>query len=246
MGAVLDAAKLRDDVRGMWKMGFFADVTVLGAIEPGGGVSLTFAVKEKPSIRKVLISGNDGLGLDKINEVIDLQLDTILDIGKVKKNREKIADLYVEKGYYLATVDYEVKPVNESEVDVFFVCDERAKVEIRSVDFIGNTAFTDDELRNVIATRRAGALSFMNDTGTFNQEAFDRDLLIVSAHYWDRGYANVKLGNPELRLSRDKRYMYISIPIDEGPVFTIGRIDYKGDLIGDAAAQAKRMSIKSR
>jgi outer membrane protein insertion porin family len=245
VGAVLDIAKLRDDVRGMWKMGFFADINVLGEIQPGGGVALTFAVKEKPSVRKVLISGNDGLGLDKINEVMDLQLDTILDIGKVKKNREKIADLYVEKGYYLATVDYEIKPINETEVDVYFVCDERAKVEIRAVDFIGNTAFTDDELRNIIATRRAGALSFMNDTGTFNQEAFERDLLIISAHYWDRGYANVKLGNPELRLSRDKRYMYISIPVDEGPVFTIGKIGYKGDLIGDAAAQGKRMSIKS-
>ena len=50
--------------------------------------------------------------------MLDLQLDSIVDIAKVKKNRDKIADLYVEKGFYLATVDYEVKPVNEAEVDV--------------------------------------------------------------------------------------------------------------------------------
>jgi len=88
--------------------------------------------------RKVLIAGHSELGLDKINEVIDLELDAIVDISKVKKNREKIADLYVQKGYYLATVDWEVKSVNEAEVDVWFKIDEKAKVKIREVQFIGN------------------------------------------------------------------------------------------------------------
>ena len=167
--------------------------------------------------------------------MIDLELDAIVDISKVKKNREKIADLYVQKGYYLATVDWEVKSVNEAEVDVWFKIDEKAKVKIREVQFIGNNNITDDELRNAISTRRADALSFLNDSGTYSQEAFERDLLLVSAHYWDRGYANVKVGTPQLRLSRDKQYMYLSIPVDEGPVFTIGSVNFKGDLIGSAA-----------
>ena len=86
-GTLFDAAKLREDIRAMWKMGFFADVNVEAEIGAAGGVTLTFAVKEKPSIRKVLVAGNHELGLDKINEVIDLELDTIVDIAKIKKNR---------------------------------------------------------------------------------------------------------------------------------------------------------------
>ena len=74
----------------------------------------------------------------------------------------------------------------------------------------------------------------------YSQEAFERDLLLVSAHYWDHGYANVKVGTPQLRLSRDKQYMYLSIPIDEGPVFTIGTVNFKGDLIGTAADNLKQ------
>jgi outer membrane protein insertion porin family len=243
-GALVDLAKLREDVRSMWKMGFFSDVIVEGEVAPGGGLILTFAVKEKPSIRKVLVSGNDELELEKINEVIDLELDAIVDIAKVKKNRQKIADLYTDKGFYLASVDYEVKPANEAEVDVWFMVDEKAKVQIRDVQFIGNKDIPDDELRSIIATQREGALSFLNDAGTYNQEAFDRDLIIVSAHYWDRGYANVKIGTPALRLSRDKRYMYLSIPIDEGPVFTVSKIDFKGDLIGDTAVHTKKLRIR--
>ncbi|MBL0213677.1 MAG: outer membrane protein assembly factor BamA [Myxococcales bacterium] len=243
-GTLLDAAKLREDLRAMWKMGFFADIDVEAEVSSLGGVTLTFAVKEKPSIRKVLIAGNSELGLDKINEVIDLELDAIVDVTKVKKNREKIADLYVQKGFYLATVDYEVKPVNESEVDVWFTVDEKAKVKIREVQFIGNASISDDELRGAIATRRQDALSFLNDSGTYSQEAFERDLLLVSAHYWDRGYANVKVGTPQLRLSRDKQFMYLSIPVDEGPVFSIGAVNFKGDLIGTAQANLEKIKMR--
>ncbi|MBS1123239.1 MAG: outer membrane protein assembly complex, YaeT protein [Deltaproteobacteria bacterium] len=243
-GTLLDAAKLREDLRAMWKMGFFADIDVEAEIAPSGGVTLTFAVKEKPAIRKVLIAGQSELGLDKINDVIDLELDAIVDISKVKKNREKIADLYVQKGFYLATVDYEIKPVNEAEVDVYFKVDEKAKVKIRDVQFIGNNTIDDDELRASISTRRQDAMGFLNDSGTYSQEAFDRDLLLVSAHYWDRGYANVKVGTPQLRLSRDKQYMYLSIPVDEGPVFTIGTVNFKGDLIGTTGKNLERITIR--
>lgn len=244
-GTLLDATKLREDLRSMWKLGFFADIDVEAEVSAGGGVVLTFAVKEKPSIRKVLIAGNSDLGLDKINEVLDLELDTIVDITKVKKNRDKVAELYVQKGFYLATVDWEVKPVNESEVDVWLTVDEKAKVKIREVQFIGNTAITDAELRGAISTRRQDAMSFLNDSGTYSQEAFERDLLMVSAYYWDRGYANVKVGTPQLRLSRDKQFMYLSIPVDEGPVFTIGQVTFKGDLIGSAADNANRVKLRA-
>jgi len=244
VGATIDGNKLRDDIRAMWKMGFFSDVTVEAEIGPGGGAIITFAVKEKPSVRKVLVDGAKDLGLDKINEVIDLERDAILDVAKVKQNREKIADLYVQKGYYLAAVDYEIKPVNEAEVDVWFTVDERAKVEIRDVQFIGNKAVSDDTLRELIATRKGGALSFLSESGTFSEEAFERDLVIISAYYWDHGFAAVKLGTPQLRLSRDKRYMYLSIPIDEGPVFTIGEIKFKGKLVGDEALH--RAKIRAR
>ena len=243
-GTLYDASKLREDLRAMWKMNFFADVQVEAEKQANGSLILTFAVKEKPSIRKVLISGNHELELSKVNEVIDLELDTIVDIGKIKKNREKIADQYVQKGFYLATVDYEIKPINDTEVDVWFNIDEKAKVKIRDVEFIGNATISDDELRGAIGTRRADVLSFLNDSGTYSQEAFERDLILISAHYWDRGYANVKVGTPQLRLSRDKQYMYLSIPIDEGPIFSIASVSFKGDLIGSPAENLKKVLIR--
>ncbi|MEZ4402182.1 MAG: outer membrane protein assembly factor BamA [Kofleriaceae bacterium] len=241
VGAVIEPAKVRDDVRAMWKMGFFSDIVVEAELAPGGGAILTFAVKEKPSVRKILIDGAHELELDKINEEVTLERDAILDVTKVKDNRDKIAALYNKKGYYLASVDYEIKPVNEAEVDVWYTIHERAKIQIRGVDFIGNKAIPDAELRGYIATRTGGALSFLSDSGTFNESDFERDLVILTAHYWDQGYAAVKIGTPRLQLSRDKKYMYVAIPIDEGPVFHYSDIKFKGSLIGDEAVHKQKL-----
>ena len=244
VGAKLDLNKVREDIRAMWKMGFFADITVEAEPSAKGGVVVIFAVREKPSVRKILISGNDGVDLEKINDVLDLKRDGILNITKIKENRAKINNLYVEEGYYLASVDYEVTTVNESEVDVVFIIDEASKVEIREVSFIGNEKIPDTELRSIIQTSKGGALSFLSSGGVYQEEMFERDLLMITAYYYDRGFINVKIGLPQIRLSRDKKYMYLSIPIDEGPVFEVGSIDFKGDMIGEKSAYYSRLTIK--
>src|SRR5690606_12822546 len=109
VGAVLTPETVRADLRALWQMGFFEDIRVEAEPADESGVVLIFAVDEKPSIRKVLVSGNDEIAIDKINEVLDLKREAILDIGKVKANRTKILDLYREKGYYLASVDYDIR-----------------------------------------------------------------------------------------------------------------------------------------
>lgn len=242
---VLEAARLRSDIRSMWKMGFFKDIKVEGEVTATGGVILTFTLAEKASIRKVLVSGNDELDIEKINEVLDLKRDAIVDITKIKRNRDKIRDLYIEKGYYLASVDYDVRTANEAEVDVWFLVKERSKVEIRDVSFIGNKSIPDGDLRNIIGTKKGGALAFLSDGGIYQEELFERDLLIITAHYYDRGHINVKLGTPQIRLSRDKRYMYLSIPIDEGPVFQIGEVKFKGKMDDKEQAFFKKLGIKA-
>lgn len=243
-GAPLALDKIRADIRSLWTLGLFEDVRVLAAPSGDDAVIITFVVEEKPSVRKVLISGNDELSLEDINKVIDLQRDAILDVAKIKKNREKIHDLYVDEGFYLAEVEYEVRPVNEAEVDVWFLIDESSKVEIREISFIGNRKVSDETLHSITTTKEGGYFSFISDSGVFKQEEFERDLLLILAYYYDHGFIRAKVGTPKVRLSRDKRYMYLSIPIDEGPVFRIGEIDFQGDIIGDKSDYYELLSIE--
>src|SRR6185295_15949523 len=143
-------------------------------------------------------------------------------------------ELYVEKGFYMAEVTYELKRNSPSEVDVWFRVRENAKVEVRRVNFVGNHAIADGELREVILTHE----------GTYREDVFQRDLLLLQAHYWDRGYVQVKVGTPLIELSPDKQSMYITISIDEGPQYRLGKIDIRGDLLESKEFFLKKVSVK--
>jgi outer membrane protein insertion porin family len=227
----------------VWKLGFFEDIQVEINEDAKGRAELVFVVREKPVIRKIYVSGAHEVGLDKINEVLDIKRDTIIDLAKVKRNVEKVKDLYVEKGYYLAEVGYDIQRKDENHVDLYFNVDEHAKVEVRQIRFLGNQHLTSDELKSAMGTQEGGWLSFLTSTGTYREDAFDRDVLLITAYYYDHGYINVKLGRPEIELSADKRYLYITIPIEEGEPFKIGKIDFKGDLLLPKDEYFHRMSV---
>jgi outer membrane protein insertion porin family len=234
---------LRDDVRTIWKMGFFEDVQV-ESTESKAGLVIVFVLKEKPAINKIYVAGNDEVSLSKINEILDVKKEQILDPSKLKKNVEKIKELYVEKGFYMAEVTYELKRNSPSEVDVWFRVHENAKVEVRRVNFVGNRAISDDELREVILTHEGNILSIVTQAGTYREDVFQRDLLLLQAHYWDRGYVQVKVGTPLIELSPDKQSMYITISIEEGPQYRLGAIDIRGDLLESKEFFLKRVSVK--
>lgn len=244
-GDKLNAEKLREDIKNVWKMGYFEDVQVEASSEKDDKIGVVFVLREKPVIRKIYLSGNSEVSVDKINEVLDLKKETILDPAKIKRNEEKIRDLYIEKGFYLAEVSHEVQRKDQNKVDVYFIIDEHAKVEVRQVRFLGNAHVSADDLKGAMGTQEGGWLSFLTSSGTYREDAFDRDLLLLTAFYYDRGYINVKLGKPEIELSSDKRYLYITIPIEEGLPYQISKIDFKGDLLKPKEDYFKLMTTKA-
>ncbi|MCW5804930.1 MAG: outer membrane protein assembly factor BamA [Deltaproteobacteria bacterium] len=239
VGQPLDPIQVRDDIHAVWKLGVFADVRVDTQALPSGNLVLVVAVAERPALRKVLISGNDEIKLGKIDEVLDLKAGSVLDVSNVVKNRDKIAELYEHEGYYLASVDYELVPVGTTEVDIKYRIDEHAKIRVRDIEFVGNRAVSSKALREVMLTRPPNALSFITNTGTYQREALERDVVMLTAHYLDKGYATVKIGAPLLRLSRDKKFIHVSINVEEGPRFTFGTVDYRGDLLGTVQSHEK-------
>ncbi|HRI18792.1 MAG TPA: outer membrane protein assembly factor BamA, partial [Burkholderiaceae bacterium] len=244
IGQPLALPQIQEDIKAIWKMNSFDDVRVETDEGSEGGIAVTYVVREKRSIRKIYVSGNSEVGLDKINEVLDLKKDTIYDPAKVKRNAEKIHDLYVEKGYYLADVRTEVKIHSPTQLDIYFIADEHAKVEVRRVQFLGNKHATDAELRGVMGTQEGNWLSFITSSGTYREEAFERDVLLITAFYYDRGYVTVKVGKPSIEMSADKRFLYISIPIEEGEIYRIGKLDFKGELLLPREEMIRSLRVK--
>lgn len=230
VGELVTQRKLGNDLRRLWGLGYFEDVRVEGDLTDRG-VILTYVVAERPTVRKIIVEGADEIKLDDINEVLDLEKNQVLDLGKVKANVEKIKQLYTESGFFLADVNYELRPVTDEpgKVDVVIVIDEAAEVIVRQIDFVGNKAFTDAELRKNIGTRVGGYLSVVikKAGGFFNKEAFQQDYAFLRSFYADHGYLDASPKDPEMSLSADRRFVYLTIPVEEGPQYRIGRLDAK-------------------
>ena len=233
-----------NDIRAVYGLKFFSDVQLYSEPVDNRSIKLIFVLVEKPAVRRVVYEGNDDVSTDDIKEVVDVRPYTILSEAKIKKNVQKILDLYSEKGFYLAEVDYKLRKASKNQVDVVFVMLENAKVEVRNIRFVGNRNLSDDLLKSRIQTREGSLLSFLTDAGTYRKEAFEIDMLRLSATYYDNGYINVKVGTPDVEISPDRRFIYITLRIEEGEQFTIRKLSFSGDTPDSGADMADYVSIE--
>jgi outer membrane protein insertion porin family len=227
VGELVTPDKLSRDLKALWALGYFEDVYVEGELSPAG-VVLTYVVKERPTIRKLIVEGNSKIKLDDVNEVLDVEANSVLELGAIKANVEKIKALYTEKGFFLAEVDYAVRPVEgqPGKVDVVFIINEAEEVIVRSITFVGNKALTDDQLRKVMITRVGGYFTVVSKKsgGVFNREAFVADYANLRAFYADSGYFDADFEDVELALSPDRRFVHLTLAVDEGPQYHIGGV----------------------
>jgi outer membrane protein insertion porin family len=232
-GEILSPAHLREDLKAIYKMGYFSDVRMDVSDTPDGRV-LTVLVKEKPAIREILVKGNNKLKKDKILEVMNLKRFSVASEGAIKEDINKVQQAYREKGYYEATVSYELVPAGENEVNLVLHVNEGGKLAIKEIEFEGNKAFSSKELRKVMETKERGffaPIAWITGAGKLNQDVLERDLEKVSAYYYNHGYIKAKVGEPKVDIKGS--WIYITIPIQEGPEFHVATIDMTGDLLED-------------
>jgi outer membrane protein insertion porin family len=227
-GQIVTPEKVRRDLKSVHATGFFDDVRV-EVVDEGGGVAVIFTVVEKPAVRDVVIAGNKKIDEEDIREVLDIRAFAVLNDADVKANTERIRDLYVEKGYFLVDVEPVVEVVNEGQVQLTFQIEENRKVVIHSIEFNGNDNVPDARIRRFMQTRPGGVVPWLTSKGAFRRELLDQDVYTMRFVFMEEGYVDVRIDEPRVYLSPDKRYIYISINIEEGPRYFLGEIDVMGD-----------------
>lgn len=234
-------SRLQADVREIEKMGYFDDVQVI-ARDVTGGKAVNFVLKEKPTIREVLITGNEKIDTDKLKEAITIQPQSILNYQALKDAADRMKKLYQEKGFYGAEISYELKDLEGNQKGVVFKVKEGKKFWIKSIKFEGNNSFTEKELKKVMKTKEKDWLFWITDSGVLDQEALRQDLERLSDFYMNHGHLRNKIGTP--RIETDVEWIYISIPVEEGPVYKVRNVSLEGDLVEDEASLKSKMTLK--
>lgn len=228
-GAELDEKTVSEDLKRLYKLKYFKDIRVL-IDEAEGRVILTFKIVEKPLVKEHKIVGNSKVTKEKIDETIKIKDRTFLDMEILKRDLEAIKKLYEQEGYYLAEVLYELefKPTNQ--VVVHYKVTEGDKVQVRRINFVGNVTFTDDELKEAAETKESDAFSWATDKGRYQKDIFLDDVEKVKAFYLNNGFIQVQVLDPVAQLSKNRKWIYVSMAVKEGERFRIGSVTFAGDL----------------
>jgi outer membrane protein insertion porin family len=225
-GNPFSEADVAADIRAIYKMGHFQDVTAEMADTPEGKV-LTYTVSERPLISDIAIQGNKKISKGDIEGVLTFKTRQIVNPEKVRSDVERIRGLYHTKGYYNAEITDRIEKDGEREVRVVFSIVEGDRLYIRKISFEGARAFRDKELKNIMKTSEKGLLYFINDSGVLKEDELKQDIGKLNAFYLNNGFINAQVGEAEI--FHDQKGIHLKIPVTEGRQFKVGKVDITGD-----------------
>ncbi len=239
-GDIYLSKSLSDDLKAVFAMGYFDDIRIEAEDTPDGK-KIIFRVEEKPTIRVIRFKGNKVFKEDKVKENLTIKTGSILNPLKIRKNIGRIEELYKEKNYQNVKVTYNIHQLEHNQADLEFDIDEGEKVLIKSVTFEGNNAYTDKILKKLMKTSEKGFFSLVTSSGDLKMEDVDQDISKLSGFYYNNGYIQARIGEPQIEYKGN--WIYITIKIDEGPQFKVGTVDITGDLVLPKDGLKKRLKI---
>ncbi len=242
---VLDNYLLKKDIEKIYSMKYFNKVEAHHELIDKKNV-LIFQLKEKPIITKISFKGNDGLGEDDLKGVVKTKVFSILDSNAIKNDAQALLKHYEEKGYFLASIESEEKVINEENVELVFNIKEYDKVKVKKISFLGNRAFKDEEIKSILQTQEDSLFSFMSGSGNFKEINFQQDIERLKYFYRMKGYLQVNVGTPEITVSADKKWVFITMKITEGPEFSVNKISFQGEMLFPETDMRDKLLLKEK
>ncbi len=241
-GEGISQEKTNEDIKNIYKLGYFDDVRA--EIEPfEGGVKLIYVVKEKPTIVKIDLQGNDEFDDAKLKEKMTITSGSIADAVLIQDNAAKLRAFYEEEGYWLSRIVPVIRVVSPDEVTLTYQIEEGNKVKIKKIRIEGNKVFSEKKIKGAMDTKERGLFSFITSSGYFKKDQMDADIEKIKDLYFNNGFIKVALGEPRIELTEDKKGMMITIPISEGEQYSISSIEVTGNTVFTEDAVRKRITM---
>ncbi len=229
-GQSLTNYRLRSMIQTIYDMGYFSQVKA-EQITKNGKQVLLFHVTERPVIGRVVFDGNDTFDDDELLEKIKTKQYDIFNLGQVKQDIIVMEKAYQEKGHFLIKITHEIRPFGKDGKEIVFRIQEGRKVRVKRITFLGNKALSDAELKDNLLIQEESFFSFLTGSGNFKELEFKASLERLAYVYKSRGYLQVNFGQPIVTVSEDRKWIYVTLKVAEGPKFYVNSLYFEGDLI---------------
>jgi outer membrane protein insertion porin family len=229
-------------IKSLYNTGFFKDVR----IEAEGDV-LVVTVQERSSIAQIDFSGNKSFPTDKMKEglkQVGIAEGQIFDKSQLDRAEQEVKRQYLSQGKYGATVKAVVSPLERNRVAVRFDIEEGAVSKIRSINIVGNHAFSMDDLRAEFLLTTPNWMSWWNKDDQYSKQKLNADLEALRSFYLNRGYLEFNIDSTQVSITPDKKDIYITVNMTEGEKYTISEVKLAGDTIVPDAEMQQLISVK--
>jgi len=243
-GEPLSRSQISKDIEQIYDLGQFKDIRV-ETRQGSKGLEVVFIVEEIPSIGDVLLYGNVEVGDSDIHEILGFKRGEAFQDHITKEAKEKIKLLYHEKGFFLAEVDVVSKKSVRNLMNIHIRIREGEKIGIKNIRFSGNKKFSADDLRDQMETKAETWFSWIDESGIYKKDILKLDMFRLEAYYQDHGYLRARVQEPNINIDQKNKEINISISIEEGSRYRVGKITSKPDDTVSADDILKVLQMKS-
>ncbi len=272
-GDVFDPAKLEIDLRTLLSLNWFDKSATKVIVTDGlrGGVNVIFEVKEWPIIRDLQFKGLKGITESDVLKAfresrVGISKEAIFDPVKARAGSRVLREMLASKGFPNAKITIKEEEVSATSIAVTFEAEAGLKSRIIKIEFEGNKAFKDGELRGAMElVRKSGFISRFKGQDILDLRKLEHDLRSnVRAYMFSKGYFQARIGDPVVEglgvkrtdilpiitlplplLSSKDDALKIIVPITEGRIFRIGEVKVEGNSIFSEAQIVAFLGLKN-
>ncbi len=224
-GDAFNQDDLDRSLKTLYATGLFHDVSLTRS-----GSTLIVKVTENPIVNRIAFEGNHAAKDDDIKKVLTLRPRAVYTPELAARDRQKILDLYAGKGRYAVTVTPQIIRLSHNRVDVVFQISEGQLTLIQKISFVGNKAFSEARLSQVVTSKETAWYRFFSSSDEYNPERIQYDRELLRRFYLRNGYVDFDVSDATAELSPDRKSFYITFTIIEGPRYRIGKLEVKSSL----------------
>lgn len=242
-GGRLDQAAIDDGLKALIETGLFQDVKINHA-----GGRLVVSVVENPVINRVAFEGNKKVKDEQLSAEIQSKSRGTLSRPMVQADALRITEIYRRAGRYDVRVDPQMIQQPNNRVDLVFVITEGEKTGVRSVEFIGNHAFSSYRLKDVIKTHESNWLSFLSSGDVYDPDRVEADRDLIRRFYLKNGYADVQVVAALTEYDPAKKGFLVTFKIEEGQQYRVGSVNFQSTiptLNGESLRSWSRVNVGS-
>jgi len=239
-GGALSQEIINDDIKRLYALGYFTDVAI-DVEDYEEGVMVTVIVEEKPVVGEIIFEGNKKMNTRVLTKTMQTKTGDMLNFSKLSEDISELKAFYERSGFHRVNVKYKMqKDKEENHVTIKILVDEKARVRIKRVYVEGNTVIKKQKILETMETRPA----WFFRRGYFSEETFENDLARIKMYYQDKGYLDASV-TPEFKYEEEKGVMYITLKIDEGNEYRVGKIIIKGNMIFPEEEIRRKITLKA-